>query len=144
MIYLIAIAVLIAVVVFAQKQDPAPTQRRKPSTNQPHGGKRYQQARDYIRNSGDAYAIEELDRIKDHPEAYSNTFVKNAHKNQTLKIALGLLAGYLTWELLHDDNRQEEYADALRNLDQDLEDSEMEELYNDLDDTEEFEDMMDD
>jgi len=137
-----------------------------------HPDDRHHQACEYILASGDAFAIKELKQIKNRPEAYRYYFHKHADKNRTLKIALGLLTGYLTYELLSDNSREEEQTASLERLDRDLEadtipfddeadviaedereddftfeteqDDDMDKLYADLDDTQYFEEMMDD
>ena len=168
---LIILGLVLLVVLRRQAEAPARNFRERPgSSPTPYNmEKRHQDAVRYIEQSGDSFANKQLNAIRHRPEAFNYYFCKYADENATLKTAFGLLAGYLAWELLTDDNRQDELAAAMARLDSDLEndavpwegtvdemeqftedsdgpeeDKEMDRLYADLDDTQYFEDMMDD
>ena len=176
---LLGIVILIIIVlIFFRRQADGPVRysyRVDTIPSRPRTMRRHQDAARYIRESDDAFAKAELEQIKNRPEAYNYYFNKHADHNRTLKIALGLVAGYLTWEMLNDDNREAELQAAMTQLEGDLEndtvpredniveqeeaggyddsdygedlsseDEEMDRLYADLDDTQYFEDMMDD
>lgn len=164
---IVLIIVVIVLFLIWLKRAAAPVQDKKQS--RPKMEKRHEDAARYIRNSGDAFAIRQLEQIKHRPEAYNYYCWKYADNNHTLKVALGLLIGYLTWDLLNDSSQEEELRIAMDRLEADMEndviptesdhlesleqqtnedfaldEEEMESLYDDLDDTAYFEEMMDD
>jgi len=114
---------VIIVLVFFRRQADGPVRRSyrvDTIASRPRTKKRHQDAARYIRESDDAFAKAELEHIKNRPEAYNYYFNKHADNNRTLKIALGLVAGYLTWEMLNDDTREAELQAAMTKLESDL------------------------
>jgi hypothetical protein len=166
-IILLAVTVAIVLMLLRRRDTPSKTQITVTASDR---WQKHWSARDYVLTSGEAVAITQLKQIQDRPEEYWSVFHRQADDNRTLKFALGLLAGYLTMELLSDRTREEELAAAIQRLDIDYnndeipleeaddqfsfesseaadsaaDDAEMQKWYDDLDDTQYFEDMMDD
>lgn len=71
----------------------------------------------FINNSDDDFAIDQLRQIRNHPEIFHGCFRKYAEENRTLKIALGLLTGYFTLEMVTDPNLKGQFMTAMESLD---------------------------
>ena len=106
----IVLIIIIMVIIKRLPREPIQTQlqpqaKSKLPTATPAMSAKQLAATQYIHKSNDPFAKEQLRQIKDRPEAYNYYFNKYAYQNNTLKIALGLLTGYLTWELLFADSQ---------------------------------------
>jgi len=113
------IVVIIVLLLVLSKKASTPNQGQNQGYSKTE--KQHKDAARYIRNSSDAFAKRQLEQVKNRPEAYSHHFCKHANDNHTLKVALGLLVGYLTWEHLNDSSQEENFHAAMERLDTDLE-----------------------